>query len=381
MKRLKNWGILMLSLLLAFSMSCTALAADDEGTITISNATIGATYHVYKLFDATYGVSYEKTDSEGKVVTDSDGNPIIVVPTAYTATGTQRDALEADSDNVFEFMAIVENIYTVTYEDNGTQVEKKVTGSEKDELEAELTASGYNIISSELTTVGTYQATVKDTVTEDEVIAFVQSYIRAAGSLTACSFPGAEEVYGSSNDGIEDSVATKSTVVMNNLAYGYYFVTSSVGSVVSLGTTNPDVTIVDKNDSTSTWDDDGPEPTDPDDPLKDVLDSNGKSINEEEVSVTDVLTYSISYTNNSGELLSEVIVYDAQPEGTAYVSDSIDIQVYDENSTLVTLEKIPSNLDDMVDSTIYYALDESDADNLTWTLKKSAGRLYIGGYL
>ncbi len=353
MKKLKSLGILMLSLLLAFSMSCTALAADDAGSITISNATIGATYHVYKLFDVTIGTSY--TDSNGDTVT----------PTAYTATGSQRDALEAEADNVFDFTAIVESIYTVTYdEDTGMPVEEEVADSEKDELVAELTNNGKYIISTVLTTEGTYQVTVKDGISDDTVIAFVQSYVRTVGSLTACYFPGATE------EG--SATADTSTVTFSSLPLGYYFVTSSLGTVVSLDTTNTSATIVDKNTTTPDWDNNPDEP-DPDDPVKEVLDEGGtRSIDQEKVSVEDVLTYSISYTNNSGELLSEVIVYDAQPDGTTYQTGTIAIDVLDVSGTSVKAEiaMIPTDpADDMVDTTIYYALDDSDADELTWTIK------------
>jgi len=43
---------LMLAFVLVLSMSVTAFAADGQGSITITNATIGQSYSVYKLFDA-----------------------------------------------------------------------------------------------------------------------------------------------------------------------------------------------------------------------------------------------------------------------------------------------------------------------------------------
>ena len=53
---------LMLAFVLVLSMSVTAFAADGQGSITITNATIGQSYSVYKLFDATYNAN-----AEGKV--------------------------------------------------------------------------------------------------------------------------------------------------------------------------------------------------------------------------------------------------------------------------------------------------------------------------
>lgn len=49
----------MLALVLVLTMSVTAFAADGQGSITITNATIGEKYSVYKLFDATYNADEE----------------------------------------------------------------------------------------------------------------------------------------------------------------------------------------------------------------------------------------------------------------------------------------------------------------------------------
>lgn len=50
---------LMLAFVLVLSMSVTAFAEDEKGSITITNATIGQSYSVYKLFDATYNADAE----------------------------------------------------------------------------------------------------------------------------------------------------------------------------------------------------------------------------------------------------------------------------------------------------------------------------------
>ena len=58
MKRLFSF---MMALVLALSLGVTAFAAEKTGSITITNATQGDTYSIYKIFDATYS-------------TDADGN-------------------------------------------------------------------------------------------------------------------------------------------------------------------------------------------------------------------------------------------------------------------------------------------------------------------
>lgn len=61
---------------------------------------------------------------------------------------------------------------------------------------------------------------------------------------------------------------------------------------------------------------------DPDDPVKDVLNQAGASIDGEKVQVGNTLTYKITYTNNSEEALDSVVITDAPPTGTVYVADS-----------------------------------------------------------
>ncbi|MCD7866591.1 MAG: DUF11 domain-containing protein [Clostridiales bacterium] len=328
MRKMRRVVSVLLALVLALSLGLTAFADDTpatgsgdsgEGTITITNATIGESYHVYKLFDVTVGDSY------------IDGSGNTVTPTAYVATAEQKEALEADEDNVFVFTALSDGTYQVTV---GTNPE---------------TNAQY---------------------TDEEVIAFIDSYVLTLNStVTACYFPGATEEFGSDNTGITDSVATASTVVINNLPLGYYFVTSSLGSVVSLSTTNTEAEIADKNTSTPDWDNNPDEP-DPDDPVKNVLDANNSSIDGEEVSENDVLTYTISYTNTSGGTMDDVDVYDAVPDGTEYVDASIGITFVDNSLAEITtaVNGIPADKANIDANTIYYEFDDTDPSNLTWKI-------------
>ena len=68
---MKKFLSILMVLATVFTLSMTAFAA-GTGTITISNATVGQTYNLYKFFDATYA-----TDSLGNQALDSDGNPIV----------------------------------------------------------------------------------------------------------------------------------------------------------------------------------------------------------------------------------------------------------------------------------------------------------------
>ena len=145
---------------------CTAAVAENDGTLTIQNATIGRTYTVYKVFDATYSgtnISYTYTKGDSDLfypVLTAEDSPFVLTPT------------------------VVENVYNVTIKEGAT---------------AEAISEWLTDYQSLLTQYG-------DAIT-----------------------------------------AESSTVVFENLPYGYYYVTSTLGIAVSVDTVTPDVTIIDKN--------------------------------------------------------------------------------------------------------------------------------------
>ena len=74
---MKRVFAIILALALVLSLSITAFAAEEKGSITITNATIGQTYNLFKIFDATYAIG-----EDGKVVEDANGDAIV----SYTIT-------------------------------------------------------------------------------------------------------------------------------------------------------------------------------------------------------------------------------------------------------------------------------------------------------
>ena len=57
---MKRLFAFMMALVLVLSLGVTAFATENTGSITITNATIGHSYSLYKIFDATYS-----TDANG----------------------------------------------------------------------------------------------------------------------------------------------------------------------------------------------------------------------------------------------------------------------------------------------------------------------------
>lgn len=71
----------LMALVLVLSLGIGASAAGTKGSITITNATIGQTYNLYKFFDATYAV-----DEHGQPLLDDKGDPIV----SYTILPTNQ---------------------------------------------------------------------------------------------------------------------------------------------------------------------------------------------------------------------------------------------------------------------------------------------------
>ena len=73
-------------------------------------------------------------------------------------------------------------------------------------------------------------------------------YVTWAASADAAAFAKLAQAYAANLSGNQGQVeATSATVVFDNLDLGYYLVDSTLGTLCSLDTTNPDVTIEEKN--------------------------------------------------------------------------------------------------------------------------------------
>ena len=98
-----------LALVLVLSLGAVVFATGaNTGSITITNATIGETYYLYKFFDATYAV-----DEQGNTKYDANGKAIV----AYTIKETDTffdDLFGADGKTVNPYFIYDENTGVVT---------------------------------------------------------------------------------------------------------------------------------------------------------------------------------------------------------------------------------------------------------------------------
>lgn len=178
MKHAKKLASLLLALVMVLGLATTAFAAGDDGSITISNATVGETYTVYKVFDLTY-----------------------------------------ESDAV-----------SYTYNKAG----------EPDALYSALTDESSPFTLTATTTEKVYNVSLKDGKTAADISAFLTTN---KGLLTQIG---------------ETKTAATNEVKFENLPYGYYYITSSLGSTVTIDSAKKDVTVIDKNQAPG-WDPEDPE--------------------------------------------------------------------------------------------------------------------------
>lgn len=121
--------------------------------------------------------------------------------------------------------------------------------------------------------------------------------------------------------------ATSSTVEFKNLGLGYYLVDTTLGTICSLDTTNPDVTMEEKNS----------EPT----IKKEVQeDSNGAWGAVNDADINQVVNYKVTVTVRAGA--ENYVVHDTMSEGLTYLKvDSVtvnDVEVAAANYTVTAPE-------------------------------------------
>ena len=229
MKHAKRLVSLLLTMVMLLAMGVTsAFAAGSDGSITITNATVGKKYSVFKVFDLTYS-------------TNDDGTTNVAY--TYTKNGVNDTFLDA------------------------------------------LQGEGSPFALVETTTSGVYSVTLADGKAASDVSSFLTAQ---KDELTAA----------------DTKTADDSELTFNGLIYGYYFVTSEVGTVLTIDSTLPNVEIVDKNQKPD-WDNE-----DPENPDEDYPDKPGKVIIENGVKKTE-------NTANFGDTVNFSIAVNA----TAYVGD------------------------------------------------------------
>lgn len=241
MKKMKKIVAFLLATVMVLGMSMTALAANNSpaanantqtGVIEITNANIGETYTGYKIFDVTYsGTNFAYTINEENTV-------IFNLVKNYTYNNKTVFQLEEQDETGIHTVAVNSEVEFDTEsaaKDFASYLSKnlKVIPVPTYEVEGET----YKVLAAADFSGTNNETYVNLTQNGDYVVENVIT----------------EEVYGN-----------QTILYWNNLSLGYWFVTTSVGTLCVLDTTDSEVRISDKNpdttidkkvqeDSTGTW--------------------------------------------------------------------------------------------------------------------------------
>lgn len=192
--------LLAVMIIAALTVSAFADDAPTTGTITVTNASAGQEYKIYKVFDATY-----------------DGEAV-----AYTVPYSD------DADSLYAAVAAATDLFVVGSKDADGNCDVSA-------------ASG---------------------AAEADIIAWLKTNSGKFGTAVKTVTP-----------------ETGNTVVFDELAFGYYYITSTLGTAVTINTAAPTASVIDKN------------PTEPY-----VPDAGAKAVNETTAKVGDTVHYTVTFT-------------------------------------------------------------------------------------
>lgn len=152
-----------------------------------------------------------------------------------------------------------------------------------------------------------------------------QGYVTWKDDADAAEFAKAAKAYAVNNSTAvaatrQTATATATTVEFKNLSLGYYLVDTSLGTLCSLDTTNPDVTIHEKNEA----------PTIDKQVKENPTGNYGKS---NDANIGDTVEFKTTIVAKKGAL--NYVVHDILSDGLTLVRDSITVKVGDSSLTPV----------------------------------------------
>ncbi|MBQ4317399.1 MAG: isopeptide-forming domain-containing fimbrial protein [Clostridia bacterium] len=165
----------------------------------------------------------------------------------------------------------------------------------------------YKIFDAKLGDNGAITYTYDGTLSENDYfvqddngfVTATEAAVDANGDLTE----GAIEFLGTLvNEAVDTKVAESATVVFDGLEYGYYYVTSSLGAVVTIDSTNKEAVVIDKNGAPSI----------------------NKTVNKEEATIGETLIFTIEVPlvqYDGTKMITEYYVFDDMEDCMTYNND------------------------------------------------------------
>ena len=328
---MKRLFAFLLALAMVLSLGVTVFAAEGTGSITVTNATYGETYAIYHIFDAS--IKYKTENGEQVLV---DGKPV-VDGVAYT--------IDRENNQFFSALFVKETADdgTVTYNN---------------------TFFDYN--------PNTGSVTKKEGVNDSELIKYLTNLVANGNYETATKSILAVEKGKTQNDYNLDytfSAVTHITdegpeIAFENLSYGYYLITSTLGTTATINSNTPNVEVIDKNQEPGTNFDKKVQVGEDEDGNPIWADANSANIG-------DKITYQISFeaTNYDGDkLIKHYQIHDEKGDAIWAEFNSFTVKVGgDELPRGYYLSQGGANTDNW-EYLGDWGTTEKDRDNAQWYL-------------
>lgn len=271
---MKKFLAFALSVVMCLGMAVTASAEGEEaGLINMSNATPNTVYVAYRLFDAN------PAPTTGENTTEQ---------VAYTTGKVQAEWFGRQADNPFTFT--------------------QVAGTE------------------------TYTVAVSQGKSNDDVTEFLNGLYTKEGEDYSFAGGFLNIVMGR----IEAAADANGKVVFGDVPYGYYLITSGLGATVTVSSTNPTATVIDKNVS---------KPTFPEDGGKVILNADGTSTIKNTVNYGETVNFKVSIQSSNydgAKLVTQYVIKDTLDAGMSYVAaEGTIVAVKVGDQTLTKVDSVP----------------------------------------
>jgi len=176
-----------------------------------------------------------------------------------------------------------------------------------------------------------------------------QGYVSWVEGADAAAFAKAAQAYAKANGTVSqgEKTADAATVTFTGLDLGYYLVDTSLGTICSLDTTNPDVVIKEKNEETT---------------VDKVIVEDGIEKDENVSEIGDTVDFKITICAKAGA--EKYVLHDDMSEGLTLKPETIKVTVGEEELAAENYTVVTAGFEDGCDFEIIFTQDYLDSKGM-----------------